>query len=67
MALPKYDQIAGDIRGRIVRGELKAGDTLPSERELTERWSVARATVVRARRMSVRVGQGGWTGPGIWS
>ncbi|MFV8132339.1 GntR family transcriptional regulator [Streptomyces syringium] len=48
MALPKYDQIAGDIRGRIVRGELKAGDTLPSERELTERWSVARATVVRA-------------------
>ncbi len=48
MALPKYDQIAGDIRGRIVRGELRAGDALPSERELTERWSVARATVVRA-------------------
>ncbi|MFI0738448.1 GntR family transcriptional regulator [Streptomyces sp. NPDC021100] len=48
MALPKYDQIAGDLRGRIVRGELKAGDALPSERELTERWSVARATVVRA-------------------
>ncbi|MGI5336997.1 GntR family transcriptional regulator [Streptomyces sp. CA-181903] len=48
MALPKYDQIAGDLRGRIVRGELKAGDPLPSERELTERWSVARATVVRA-------------------
>ncbi|MBF6054994.1 GntR family transcriptional regulator [Streptomyces eurocidicus] len=48
MALPKYDQIAGDIRGRIVRGEMSPGDTLPSERELTERWSVARATVVRA-------------------
>ncbi|MFJ9692527.1 GntR family transcriptional regulator [Kitasatospora sp. NPDC101183] len=48
MALPKYDQIAGDLRGRIVRGELGPGDPLPSERELTERWKVARATVVRA-------------------
>ncbi|MFJ6568686.1 GntR family transcriptional regulator [Streptomyces sp. NPDC091292] len=48
MALPKYDQIAGDLRGRIVRGELAAGDLLPSERELTERWNVSRATVVRA-------------------
>ncbi|AZM51742.1 GntR family transcriptional regulator [Streptomyces sp. WAC 01529] len=48
MALPKYDQIAADLRGRIVRGELAAGDALPSERELTERWGVARATVVRA-------------------
>lgn len=48
MALPKYDQIAADLRGRIVRGELTAGDALPSERELTEQWNVARATVVRA-------------------
>ncbi|MGC5343155.1 GntR family transcriptional regulator [Streptomyces sp. DT171] len=48
MALPKYDRIAGDLRGRIVRGELEPGAALPSERELTERWSVARATVVRA-------------------
>ena len=48
MAIPKYDQIAGDLRGRIVRGELSPGDALPSERELTERWNVARATVVRA-------------------
>ncbi|MFJ2176431.1 GntR family transcriptional regulator [Streptomyces sp. NPDC087851] len=48
MALPKYEQIAGDIRGRIVRGELAAGAALPSERELIERWSVARATIVRA-------------------
>lgn len=48
MALPKYDQIAADLRGRIVRGELAAGDALPSERELTEHWGVARATVVRA-------------------
>lgn len=48
MALPKYDQIAADLRGRIVRGDLEPGDSLPSERELTERWSVSRATVVRA-------------------
>ncbi|MFF2527256.1 GntR family transcriptional regulator [Streptomyces liangshanensis] len=48
MALPKYDQIAGDLRGRIVRGELTAGEVLPSERELTERWKVSRATVVKA-------------------
>ncbi|MFF0183576.1 GntR family transcriptional regulator [Streptomyces sp. NPDC005244] len=46
--MPKYDQIAADLRGRIVRGELAAGDALPSERELTEHWGVARATVVRA-------------------
>ncbi|AEW99204.1 GntR family transcriptional regulator [Streptantibioticus cattleyicolor] len=48
MALPKYEQIAADLRGRIVRGELRPGDAIPSERELTERWSVARATIVKA-------------------
>ncbi|MET9468374.1 GntR family transcriptional regulator, partial [Streptomyces sp. NPDC006544] len=48
MALPKYDQIAGDLRGRIVRGELAPGAALPSERELTERWTVSRSTVVKA-------------------
>ncbi|MDK1472337.1 GntR family transcriptional regulator [Streptomyces sp. 549] len=47
MALPKYEQLAADLRGRIVRGELKPGETIPSERELTERWAVSRATVVK--------------------
>lgn len=47
MALPKYEQIAADLRGRIVRGELVPGDAIPSERELTERWKVSRATVVK--------------------
>ncbi|UGY91709.1 GntR family transcriptional regulator [Streptomyces gobiensis] len=47
MALPKYEQIAADLRGRVVRGELQPGDAIPSERELTERWSVSRATVVK--------------------
>lgn len=48
MALPKYEQIATDLRGRIVRGELTPGDGIPSERDLTERWQVSRATVVKA-------------------
>lgn len=48
MALPKYDQIASDLRGRIVRGDLAPGAALPSERELVDRWGVARATVVKA-------------------
>lgn len=48
MALPKYDQIATDLRGRIVRGELEPGASIPSERELTEKWAVSRATVVKA-------------------
>lgn len=48
MALPKYDQIAGDLRGQIVRGDLKPGDALPSAHRLSEQWDVARATVVKA-------------------
>lgn len=48
MALPKYEQIAADLRGRIVRGDLNPGDPIPSERDLTDRWSVSRATVVKA-------------------
>jgi DNA-binding GntR family transcriptional regulator len=47
MALPKYEQIAADLRGQIVRGDLKPGDALPSERELTDKWKVSRATVVK--------------------
>lgn len=47
MALPKYEQIAADLRGRIVRGELAPGASIPSERELTDRWGVSRATVVK--------------------
>lgn len=47
MALPKYEQIAADLRGRIVRGDLTPGSPLPSERELTDRWGVSRATVVK--------------------
>jgi DNA-binding GntR family transcriptional regulator len=46
--LPKYLQIAGHIRDQIVRGDLKPGDEVPSERELAATWSVARPTAARA-------------------
>jgi DNA-binding GntR family transcriptional regulator len=46
--LPKYLQIAGHIRDQIVRGDLRPGDEVASERELAASWSVARPTAARA-------------------
>lgn len=46
--LPKYLQIAGHIRDQIVRGDLKPGDEVPSEREIAASWGVARPTAARA-------------------
>jgi GntR family transcriptional regulator len=46
--LPKYLQIAAHLRGQIVRGDLKPGDELPSERKLAEDWKVARPTAAKA-------------------
>jgi DNA-binding GntR family transcriptional regulator len=46
--LPKYLQIAGYIRDQIVRGDLKPGDEVPSERDIAASWSVARPTAARA-------------------
>jgi DNA-binding GntR family transcriptional regulator len=46
--LPKYLQIAGHIRDQIVRGDLRPGDEVTSERELAASWSVARPTAARA-------------------
>jgi DNA-binding GntR family transcriptional regulator len=44
-ATPAYKQIAGDIRGRIKSGEYAPGDRLPSNRALSERYSVAPETI----------------------
>lgn len=44
----KYLQIAGYIRDQIVRGDLKPGDDVPSEREIVNTWRVARPTAARA-------------------
>lgn len=46
--LPKYLQIAGHIRDQIVRGDLRPGDEVPSERELAATWTVARPTASKA-------------------
>jgi GntR family transcriptional repressor for pyruvate dehydrogenase complex len=42
------EEIVAQIRGFIASGELKAGDTLPSERELAERFRVSRASIREA-------------------
>lgn len=45
-----YEDIAGQLSDLITRGQLKAGDQLPSERELSERFQVSRASVREAIR-----------------
>lgn len=56
MALPKYDQIAADLRGQIVRGDLKPNDLLPSAQQLSERWDTTRTTVSKAIGVLVQEG-----------
>jgi DNA-binding GntR family transcriptional regulator len=46
--LPKYLQIAGYLRDQIVRGDLRPGQEVPSERELAAQWKVARPTATKA-------------------
>lgn len=43
-----YHQIASSIRKRILQGELKPGDRLPSVREMTSQWGCTIGTVQRA-------------------
>jgi DNA-binding GntR family transcriptional regulator len=43
-----WAQISGDIAGQVQRGELAAGDRLPSEAALAEHYGAARGTVRRA-------------------
>lgn len=43
-----YEQIVQQIEQRIVSGELKVGDQLPSERELAEQFAVSRTAVREA-------------------
>jgi GntR family transcriptional regulator len=49
-AAPLYVQIAESLLERIQRGELQAGDRLPSERELSQQLGVSRLTLRRALR-----------------
>lgn len=48
MIEPAYLRIADALRQEIVDGELESGDRLPAERELVERFDVARMTVRHA-------------------
>ena len=45
---PIYKQIAGEIRKRILSGEMSGGSILPSERTLADMLDVHRNTVVKA-------------------
>lgn len=60
-----YEQIVGQIERRIVAGELKAGDQLPSEHELAKQFAVSRTAVREAikalrekRLVEIRPGRG---------
>lgn len=52
----RYRRLADELRGRIVDGDLRAGDRLPSEAQLSVEHGVSRGTVVRA--ISELVSQG---------
>src|SRR5882757_2886297 len=45
---PKYLQIAHYIRDQILRGDLRPGDEVPSERQLAASWNVSRPTAARS-------------------
>src|SRR5882757_2943366 len=45
---PPYRRIVEEIRGRILTGDLRPGDRIPSVRQVAQRWGVAVATATRA-------------------
>jgi GntR family transcriptional regulator len=49
-AVPLYEQIAVRLKAAVATGELRAGDALPSVRQLAARLRVNPATVVQAYR-----------------
>jgi len=60
-----YEQIVSQIEQRIISGDLKVGDQLPSERELAEQFAVSRTAVREAvkalrekRLVEIRPGRG---------
>ncbi|GAA4203015.1 GntR family transcriptional regulator [Actinocatenispora rupis] len=44
---PPYRRIVAELRGRILDGELRPGDRLPSVRQIARHWGVAVATATR--------------------
>ncbi|MEW2146061.1 TetR/AcrR family transcriptional regulator C-terminal domain-containing protein [Micromonospora vinacea] len=47
-ATPPYLRIVGELRRRIMAGELGPGDRVPSTRQIVREWGVAMATASRA-------------------
>lgn len=45
---PPYIRIATELRRRIATGELRAGDRVPSTRQVAKEWGVALATAAKA-------------------
>jgi GntR family transcriptional regulator len=54
--LPRYYQLANILRERIVKGELAARKSIPSERQLEKDYSVSRTTIREAIDLLVRQG-----------
>jgi len=46
-AEPPYRRIVAELRSRILTGELRPGDRMPSIRQIAQRWGVAVATATR--------------------
>ena len=46
--VPRYYQLKGILRNRVRSGEWKPGDLIPSERELSETYSISRMTARQA-------------------
>ncbi|MGA4987823.1 TetR/AcrR family transcriptional regulator C-terminal domain-containing protein [Nonomuraea bangladeshensis] len=44
---PPYQQITAEIRARILTGELRPGERMPSIRQIAQRWGVAVATATK--------------------
>ena len=44
----KYDALVQDLRVAMLNGDIKAGDKLPSENELANKYSISRQTVRKA-------------------
>lgn len=53
---PPYRRIAATYRDRILAGDLEAGETLPSRRDMCERHRAARATIDKV--MDLLIGEG---------
>lgn len=56
LAGPQYRLIAADLRHQILAGELKVGDSIPSEQELARRHGVSRMTARHAVSQLVQQG-----------